>query len=405
MRTPDQAIKQVLVHEEAKARFPQRVSAILERLSAAQVTQVPDLEPATIASFFSVFARDQDPGEAALVENKTSSGISAGKRFMVIGTCGQAGAIDAFIDTKGMVCHGFHNINAMANGCVFNCQYCFLQEHIWDKPIPTYVRLNVDYEQIIERMRQISDPDQQEGQLTRFQMGVLMDSYIFEPITGFARFLFEQLSHEVFSHTTIEMLSKSDEIGFLLDGARQHPWLTQRILPGFSINSVYVSRTYELGTAGTEARLAAARALQDAGYSIILRMDPVVPYDGWEADYRELVDMIFARYELRPQPLIIASLRFDELGLINIAKERFPRSDLFDFDFPREDRAKYRIPFERRMEVFASIIDRIRFHHPTQPIGICKENLKTWEALGMDPTGTCLSSPCLPNTMDEFVLD
>ena len=405
MRSPQQAIRMVLVHQEARARYPGRVESVLKCLPAAEIQEVEDLKPATIAAHFSAFTDDSGLHEGGLVDRKTSSGITAGKRFMVIGTCGVEEATVPFVDTKGMVCHGFHNINVMANGCVFNCQYCFLQEHIWDQPIPTYVRLNVDYEQIVEKMRQLAHADRREGKATRFQMGVLMDSYIFEPVTGFARFLFEHLGEEVFRQTTVEMLSKSDEIGFLLEGPRQHPWLLERILPGFSINSAYVSRTYELGTASAEARLAAARRLQDAGYSIVLRMDPVVPYDGWERDYQELVEMIFTRYGLRPEPLVIASLRFDEQALINTAKERFAGSDLFNFDFPREDRAKYRIPFERRVEVFAAIIGWVRALVPDQPFGICKENLKTWEALDMDPAGTCLSPPCLPNTMDEFVLD
>lgn len=401
-RKPQQAIRHILVHQEVYDRFPARVQGILDCFPEVQPLFTPSLDQETIAAHF----RRTCPDAAQdLIRRKTSTEVSAGKRFLVIGAVPREKGAEAFIDSKGMVCHGFHHINVMINGCIFNCQYCFLQEHIWDKDISAYLRLNANYEDILDRMREISAAKLAAGEATRYQMGVLLDSLGLESVTRFVEFLVPCLGDPAFTRSTVELLTKGDNVQVLLDAARKYPWATERLLPGWSVNSVYATDHYEPGTARTRQRLAAARLLEDAGYRLIFRIDPVVPYQEWEKDYLELVDMMWGEYKLRPETVVTASLRFDERNLIDTAKERFPDSDLFCYDFPKEDRAKYRIPFEMRIRMYRTIIDRIRAHRPEQVVGICKENMKTWKALNLRPSACCLAAPLLPNTIKDFVLD
>jgi DNA repair photolyase len=401
-RKAEEAIRYILVHQEAFDRHPERVTKVLANFPDVQPAFTPTLDQEVVAQHFQTAFPD---AQHELVKNKTSTEVSAGKRFMVIGEIEPERGAEAFLDSKGMVCHAFHYIFVMVNGCVYNCQYCFLQEHIWDKDVSSYLRLNVNYEDIVERMREIALAKLAESEATRFQMGVLMDSLALESVIGFVEFLAPHLGEDVFARSSVELLTKGSDIQVLLDAAAKYPWATKRLLPGFSINSVYATDKYELGTARTHERLQAARQLQDAGYDLVFRIDPVVPYPGWRKDYLELVDTIWDEYKLRPANVVVASLRFDEQDLINTAKERFPNSDLFGYDFPKEDRAKYRIAFDRRIEIYRAIIDRIREHHPDQVIGVCKENMKTWQALDLRPSASCLSRPLLPNTINQFVLD
>jgi len=401
-RKPEQAIRHILVHQEVYDRYPARVQGLLDCFPAVRPIFTPVLDQETIAAHF----RQTCPDAARdLIRQKTSTEVSAGKRFLVVGAVPREKGAEPFIDSKGMVCHGFHHINVMINGCIFNCQYCFLQEHIWDKDISAYLRWNANYEEIIERMREISAARLAAGEATRYQMGVLLDSLGLESVTRFVEYLAPRLGDEVFTRSTVELLTKSDDVGVLVDAAAKYPWATERLLPGWSINSVYATDTYELGTARTRQRLAAARRLEDVGYRLIFRIDPVVPYEEWEKDYLELVDMMWGEYRLRPATVVTASLRFDERNLIDTAKTRFPDSDLFCYDFPMEDRAKYRIPFALRVRMYRTIIDRIREHRPEQVIGVCKENIKTWKALDLRPAACCLAPPLLPNTIKDFVLD
>jgi DNA repair photolyase len=404
-RRPRQAVRHILLHEEARSRFPERVAAVLRHF--------PDIEPELTAELndeiVNRYIKDVFPNtevkRRAQTEVKSTTEVRAGKRILVIGEAAEERRVEKFIDTKGMACHGFFHINVMVNGCVFNCQYCFLQQHIWDKDVSSFIKLNVNYEDIVARMKEIAGQRLARGLATRFHTGILLDYLCFEDVTRFTEFLVSQMGDDAFARSTVDMWSKGDDVRSLLDAAAKYPWATERILPGWSVNSPYAAETYEPGTAGTRQRLQAARELQDVGYRLTIRLDPMVPYPAWKTDYPELVDMVFGEFGLRPDVVFVSSLRFDEPELIEVGRERFPNSDLFCHDFPKEDRAKYRLPFDLRIEMLRTVVERIQHHDQDQIVGICKENIKTWKALGLNPALSCLSEPVLETTMDKFVLD
>ena len=60
----------------------------------------------------------------------------------------------------------------------------------------------------------------------------------------------------------------------------------------FSVNSAAVARRFEGGTRPTPARLAALRALAEAGYPVGLTIAPVMPLPGWEQEYGQLLDEV-----------------------------------------------------------------------------------------------------------------
>jgi hypothetical protein len=148
------------------------------------------------------------------------------------------------------------------------------------------------------------------------------------------------------------------------------------------LNSVYAADTYEPGTARTRQRLHAARELQDAGYRLTLRIDPMDSLSGLEKGLSRpgRYDLWRLRSEAESGVGLLAAFRRPDL--IDTGRERFPNSDLFCYDFPKEDRAKYRLPFTLRMDMLRTVIDRIRKHAPRQNVGVCKENIKTWQVLG-----------------------
>jgi len=404
-RRPPQAVERILLHTEVERLFPERVAGVLDHFPEVEPVRTADMDEQIIIKHIKEVFPRTEMAVREKIGSKTTSEVRAGKRILVVGAVPREQSVPKFIDSKGMACHGFFHINVMVNGCVFNCQYCFLQQHIWDQDVSSYMKLNVNYEDIVARMREIAGERLRQGLATRFHTGILLDYLCFEKVTGFTAFMAPFLADEAFGRSTVDMWSKGNDVRALLDAAAQYPWITERILPGWSLNSVYAADTYEPGTARTRQRLHAARELQDAGYRLTLRIDPMVPYQGWKKDYPDLVDMIYGDFGLKPSQVLVSSLRFDEPDLIDTGRERFPNSDLFCYDFPKEDRAKYRLPFTLRMDMLRTVIDRIRKHAPRQNVGVCKENIKTWQVLGLDPAATCLSEPCLETTMDRFVLD
>jgi len=398
---PAQMIKHILVDREAMNRFPERISDILRHFPTVTPVVVASLNRESIQRHF----REAFPNAEVQAEKKTSSAVSVGKRFLVIGAVEKEQGAEKFVDTRGLVCRGFYNINAMINGCVFNCQYCFLQEHIWDKEVSAYIRLNVNYEEILERMREIAGRRLREGRATGFHTGIMMDYLGFEEVTRFTEFLLPRLDDPAFARTFIDMWSKGNDTRALLNAAVRYSWATERILPGWSFNSVYAADHFEPGTARTIQRLQAARELQAAGYRITVRIDPIIAHPNWETEYRNLVGMIYDDFGIRPNVFTVGTLRFNEMTLIETGRERFPDSAMYRQHFIKEDKAKYRLPYDENIKILQTVIDEIRRHDPQQPVGVCKENLKTWKALGLNPAATCLSGPCLENTISQFVLD
>ena len=63
--------------------------------------------------------------------------------------------------------------------------------------------------------------------------------------------------------------------------------------------------------------------------------------------------------------------------------------------FTLEDNAKHRLSAPRRLELFETVIERIRRHKKDQVVGVCKGRMDLWNTLGLDPMQTCLSGPVL----------
>jgi spore photoproduct lyase len=62
----------------------------------------------------------------------------------------------------------------------------------------------------------------------------------------------------------------------------------------FSVNAAEVADRFEGGTARMPARLAALRAMAEAGYPVGLTIAPIMPVPGWEQAYGTLLDDVAA---------------------------------------------------------------------------------------------------------------
>jgi len=77
------------------------------------------------------------------------------------------------------------------------------------------------------------------------------------------------------------LLTKST--GEVLDGLKPESFVTV----GFSVNAEEVGAAYEKGAPLPSERLAGAKRLRDRGWRIKIRLDPMIPVDGWERAYGE----------------------------------------------------------------------------------------------------------------------
>jgi len=66
-----------------------------------------------------------------------------------------------------------------------------------------------------------------------------------------------------------------------------------RSILSWSLNSEEVSKEFEIGAPSFERRLQAARKVQEAGYRIRIRLDPIVPIPEWKTAYANTIHKIF----------------------------------------------------------------------------------------------------------------
>ncbi len=155
------------------------------------------------------------------------------------------------------------------------------------------------------------------------------------------------------------MLTKSDNVNNLLN--LQHNGHT---IVAWSMNNERVSRKFEIGAPSFERRLKAARKVQEAEYPVRIRLDPIVPFDGWKEAYAETIERILT--VIFPQRITLRTLRFEE-GFYKMRISIFTNGpELPDFlevmepMFPprmftgakRAKSGKYSFPEDQRAEIF-----------------------------------------------------
>lgn len=271
-------------------------------------------------------------------------------------------------------CAKFYKLTAY-NNCNFWCEYCYLYLTFRTMPVSTHF---VNYEKMfreIVNFDKANIPDT----LRVLNLGELCDPLAVEDITGFAEELIPFVANET-QKTKFLFLTKSNSIDSLLNLKHNN-----KIIISFSVNTDTVHQQLEHRTASPEARLVAARRLQERGYEIRLRIDPVIWYSTWERDYPELIEKIFIY--VKPARITIGEYRPSK-GLTTHIGSRFPNSALLKVTSGLiSDGIKLRYPEEYRLSMFKAIINTIRKYDSNVKIALCKEDVKIWKDLGMPVNG------------------
>ena len=271
-------------------------------------------------------------------------------------------------------CAKFYKLTAF-NNCNFWCEYCYLYLTFRNMPVSTHF---VNYEKMFREIVNFDKADIPNA-LRVLNLGELCDPLAVEDITGFAEEFVSFLTKET-QRTKFLFLTKSDNIDSLLNLKHNN-----KIIISFSVNTDTVYQQLEHRTPSPEARLTAARKLQDHGYEIRLRIDPIIWYSTWERDYLELVEKIF-NY-IKPKRITIGEYRPSK-GLATHISSRFPESSLLKVTSGLiSDGTKLRYPEEYRLAMFRTIINAIRKHDENVKIALCKEDVNIWKNLGMPING------------------
>jgi spore photoproduct lyase len=200
--------------------------------------------------------------------------------------------------------------------------------------------------------------------------GELSDSLLFEGTdNAISKFIIDLFKGQ--NRHKLLILTKSDNVEGILESNSQDILITS-----FSINSFKVSKQWEKGAPSPKDRILAAKKLHDEGYKVRLRIDPLIPINNWQKEYKELIDFCFDKFT--PEIITLGSLR----GLQSTINNSEDKSWVEYLD----DKSNWgkKVSFKKRMNMYKSIIKYLDTQYKFNNVGLCKETIKMWNALNMD---------------------
>lgn len=268
--------------------------------------------------------------------------------------------------SEGQVCCNYFVIN-FASNCPMDCSYCYLQEYLADNPA-LKVFSNVDdllreADELFSRQRKF---------FFRIGTGEIADSLALDPYIGFCAEVVPFFAEQ--PNVLLELKTKSDCVEGLL---KLDP--KERVVVSWSMNPQKVIDADEHGTASLDERLAAARRCQAAGYKLGFHFDPIVEYAGWEEDYRDMVEKVFAAVDHRRIAWISMGVLRTTPGLKRTMRSRFPASCLPAGEQVLCPDGKMRYFQPLRVAMYRKMLGWIRAASPIVFVYLCMESREVWQ--------------------------
>jgi spore photoproduct lyase len=227
-------------------------------------------------------------------------------------------------------------------GCPFDCSYCFLKTFYGQDEIVVYDNHDDIIDQVSSFMKKAEQP-------LRIGTGQYSDSLALPEARELGKRLVELFAGQ--EKHLLELKTKSQAVAEFLN--LNHNGKT---VMAWSVNPDRVIEAEEIGTEGLGARIEAAKRCVAAGYKVAFHFDPIYHYDGWENDYRAVVDRIFQA--IKPQDIAWISL-----GALRYKKKRYPE--------------------EVRIEIFKTLFQAIRAYAPDVYVYLCMESDDIWRESGI----------------------
>lgn len=225
--------------------------------------------------------------------------------------------------------------------CIYDCRYCFLQGMYQS----AHYVLFVNYEDFFQSIEQTMRDNQQRAY---FFSGYDCDSLALEPISGFIEStlpIFSKLPDAI-----LELRTKSTQVRGLLD---REPM--GNVVVAFSLSPENIVEALEAKTPSLQKRLDAAKRLQERGWQVGLRFDPVIYYQDYEQHYTELFEQTFSQLDASTlHSVSLGAFRMPQ-GFFQKMQRLFPREVLFSSPFEEcQGMLSYRQDIEKSMMDFCS---------------------------------------------------
>ena len=240
--------------------------------------------------------------------------------------------------------------------CIYDCRYCFLQGMFRS----AHYVLFINYEDYIDAINEVVH--RHNGDICFFS-GYDCDSLAMEPVTRFCEFFLPYF--ESTSTPILELRTKSTQIRPLL--ARKP---VNNCIIAFSFTPARIATALEHKAPAIENRITAITRLQEKGWLIGLRFDPLIFDENYKADYAALFKNIFERVELsRVHSVSLGSFRMPRDYYRKIW-QLYPEEPLFSSQL-EEINGLITYPQDRQSEILEYCSDKILTYIPRDKFFPC----------------------------------
>jgi len=206
----------------------------------------------------------------------------------------------------------------LMSGCIGQCQYCYLNTNLGDKP---YMRVNVNVDDILVQAQLYIEERLPEE--TIFEGSATSDPIPIEPYSNVLKHTIEYFSTN--EKGRFRFVTKFNDVDTLLTIAHNNHTEIR-----FTLNTNKVIQDYERGTPSLEKRIEACNKVITAGYPTGFIIAPVFLYENWKEDYHNLLldlNSNLPEQLLHPVTFEVISHRYTTRAK-NVITEVFPDTQL-----------------------------------------------------------------------------
>ncbi|HEY5603068.1 MAG TPA: DUF1848 family protein [Gammaproteobacteria bacterium] len=168
--------------------------------------------------------------------------------------------------------------------CIYDCRYCFLQGMYRSAHYVWFANYEDFAQAVMEKI------EQHRGETCYFYSGYDCDSLALEPVTQFVDYFLPLFSGQL--NAVLELRTKSTQVRTLLDRSPM-----ENCVVAFSFTPENIARKLEHKVPSNQKRLEAMKKLQQRGWKVGLRFDPLIYADDYRANYQRLFESVFSQIQ------------------------------------------------------------------------------------------------------------
>lgn len=258
------------------------------------------------------------------------------------------------------VCCNLRTIDAVEN-CVYGCSYCSIQTF--------YTQEAVFDAELAEKLNNIEiEPDR----YYHFGSGQASDALAWGNREGNLDALCNFANKN--PNILLEFKTKSNNISYLIDND-----IPKNIVCSFSLNTDTIVKNEEHFTASLNQRIDAAEQLANNEIKVAFHFHPMVYYDKWEYDYKEIAETLIKKFN----PKDVLFISFGSVTLIKPVIQKIRQlgnaTKMHQIDLVPDPHGKLTYRDEVKIEMFSKMYQNFKPWHQKVFFYLCMEKSEIWK--------------------------